>query len=296
MATLVISTVTTNSVSAYIDGLEHPWVSTPPTGYEQAYITVSTVGTSPPVYPPASGTNYFTSIITKTGLSPGTNYTVTGFVVYGGSTVNVGSTGITTGSVPSALTGLHATAITANSISVAWNASSGATTYEVYKNNVYQTNTSGTSYTFGSLAPGTLYRLGAIPKNSWGSGSGANIDVSTTGTRPGNFNWTYAGLHPTTGAIVTGPLKLQGYGFYCTAKEWNDFCDRINEFRVNHKGMFAATFTSATTGLQPTKAQYDEVRSAISAMGVSVPGSPSVGSSITADHFNDIVSSLNSVT
>lgn len=94
--------------------------------------------------------------------------------------------------------------------------------------------------------------------------------------------------------------KVKGQPINVTANEWKKLTNNINEM-LKFKGKTQKTFTTVTAGVTPiTKAIFDEARSAItytSGLGSSIyiPYAYS-GSSVTAEHFNKLVESLNSVT
>ena len=83
---------------------------------------------------------------------------------------------------PAAPTGLASTAQTTNSISLKWNASSGANGYSVYNNGGYLTWTSATSVVLSGLTPATAYYLQVVAtttNNSIFSAKSAGLSVST---------------------------------------------------------------------------------------------------------------------
>ncbi|MUG65474.1 MULTISPECIES: lytic polysaccharide monooxygenase [Paenibacillus] len=81
-------------------------------------------------------------------------------------------------------TGLTSTARTNSSISLAWNASSGAARYEVYRGGSLVGTSTSTSYTDSGLTAGTSYTYTVVAVNSAGSKSAASapLTVSTTGS------------------------------------------------------------------------------------------------------------------
>lgn len=91
-------------------------------------------------------------------------------VHYGTSFSNVQLTIYYSVPTPPKPTNLHTTNITAGSIGLEWNASSGATGYKVYKNGVYYNSTSSTAMTICDLYRYTSYSFYVIPYNSYGDG------------------------------------------------------------------------------------------------------------------------------
>ncbi|OLB79652.1 MAG: hypothetical protein AUI14_09665 [Actinobacteria bacterium 13_2_20CM_2_71_6] len=94
------------------------------------------------------------------------------------------TTGSGTGTPPPTPTGLHSTTITPSSISLAWNASTGATGYKVYQGTNVTTVT-GTSATIGGLNAATMYTFTVSATNAAGeSAKSAPINASTPGNDP----------------------------------------------------------------------------------------------------------------
>jgi hypothetical protein len=89
-----------------------------------------------------------------------------------------------TGSAPSAPTGINARAQSSTSVLVTWNAVSGATSYQVFRRgpggSFTQIGTTTTSYTDNAVSPNTayLYRVRAV--NSAGSSGDSSSDIATT--------------------------------------------------------------------------------------------------------------------
>ncbi len=89
---------------------------------------------------------------------------------------------------PTTPTGLNATAKTANSITMAWTASTdnvGVTGYSVYNGSSIAGSTTGTSYTVSGLACGTSYTLAVDAYDAAGNRSTkASIAASTSACAP----------------------------------------------------------------------------------------------------------------
>lgn len=102
---------------------------------------------------------------------------------YNAIDVNFGSGGGTPNPGVPAPTGLTSPAQTSNSISLAWSASSGASSYEIYRNGSLVGTSNTTSYTNTGLTAGTSYTYTIIAVNSSGSKSSASspLTVSTSG-------------------------------------------------------------------------------------------------------------------
>jgi len=101
--------------------------------------------------------------------------------------------------------------------------------------------------------------------------------------RPIDFNWTYA--------------KTSGQPFNLTAKEWNDLTLKINEFRVNYKGLSSYTFTTAYSGSTFTAAMFNQAVIAIGAMTNSsyLPTQKNSGESINASYLIGLTDALKSI-
>lgn len=77
-------------------------------------------------------------------------------------------------------TGLAVTGTTANSVSLQWNASVGATSYTVRRDGANPVTVSGTSATIGGLAASTTYRFTVSAANSAGSSAQSSAVPATT--------------------------------------------------------------------------------------------------------------------
>ena len=93
--------------------------------------------------------------------------------------------GSSSGNPPAAPTSVTATAVSSSSINISWNASSGATSYTVYRstssNGTYSSvgTTSSTSFTNTGLSANTTYYYKVTASNSYGT-SGYSATVSAT--------------------------------------------------------------------------------------------------------------------
>ena len=130
-----------------------------------------------------SGTSY-----TDSGLSASTSYsyTVTATNSAGESAHSGAVTGTTAGTgttIPPTPSGLAVTGTTSSSVSLSWNASSGATGYNVYRGGSKVASVTGTSYTDSGLSASTTYSYAVSATNSAGeSAKSSAVSATTSGT------------------------------------------------------------------------------------------------------------------
>ena len=97
---------------------------------------------------------------------------------------------------PSSPTGLHVTAVTSSSVSLAWNPSSdnlGVTSYDILNGSSVAGSTAGTSFTAGGLAPSTSFSFSVRARDAAGNASAPSAAVAAT----------------TQAATTTANLKVQ---------------------------------------------------------------------------------------
>jgi chitinase len=132
-----------------------------------------------------SGTSY-----TDSGLSASTSYsyTVSATNSAGESAQSGAVTGTTTSggpSVPPTPSGLVVSGTTSSSVSLSWNASSGATGYNVYRGGSKIASVSGTSYTDSGLSASTTYSYAVSATNSAGESAKSSAVSATTASSGG---------------------------------------------------------------------------------------------------------------
>ncbi|BDI28202.1 hypothetical protein CCAX7_002530 [Capsulimonas corticalis] len=170
-----------------------------------------------------TGTTY-----TNTGLTNGTTY------YYEVKAVNsAGSSGYSNEAsakpvaptAPAAPTGLAATAGNAQ-VSLSWTASSGATSYSIFRGTTsggesataIATGVTGTTYTNTGLTNGTTYYYEVKAVNSAGSSGYSNEDLAEPGTLPDlivtALTWTPAA--PASGSAVTFTTTVRNIGAAAT--------------------------------------------------------------------------------
>jgi len=149
---------------------------------------------------------------TVTGLTAGTQYTfnVTATNSAGESPHSANVTATTqSGSptVPAAPTGLTVTGTTTTSVSLSWNASSGATGYNVYRGTTKALSVTGTSATVTGLSPSTQYTFNVTATNTAGeSGHSANVTATTQASGGGGTGsakvWPYIDITMSTPTLA----------------------------------------------------------------------------------------------
>lgn len=122
------------------------------------------------------------------------------------------------------------------------------------------------------------------------SNIGDAITITPSTGRPANWEWT-------TDISTTSYVPMDSEGFHpVTATEWNNFTNRINEFRA-YAGYSNYSFTSVSKGQAFTPSIYNQAVEAIK--GISGYGSYlstiSSGTILTADLFLSLRNELNAI-
>jgi fibronectin type 3 domain-containing protein len=151
--------------------------------------------------------------------------------------------------VPSAPTGVTATAGT-NQVSLSWTASSGATSYNVYRSTssggegstAYASGLTGTSYTDTGVTAGTTYYYKVAAANSAGT-SAQSAEVSAKPTSSGSVPPNTAVLQINAGGAAVSPFLAD-----------EDFSSPGNEFSST------ATITTSGVANAAPAAVYQDVR------------------------------------
>jgi hypothetical protein len=194
---------------------------------------------------------------------------------------------------PDSPTNFRITSQDSTSFNLAWDSANGATTYtvEVYikgttTNPVSQNYgiTGLTKYIFG-LTTGQSYDVKLYAVNSAGNSTPVWMyDVKLGHARPSNFAWTYAKSSETEVNIY--------------ASEWNNFLDKINDFR-EYKGLpRITTFTEAVIDEYIRAIMINQAINIINTLSpqISAPSMKDSEDDIYATSFNTLRDSLNSVT
>lgn len=257
-----------------------------------------------------------TAAVTFTGLSPGTTYTITGYL-YNAATGGLGITDTITVTTLTSVT----TSVSANLVSVGENYItvnfSGIVKYAATYTIEYgieetgETRVTGqlslsardefstNNATFTGLMPGTKYTVWCSLWNyDAGTELGVTDEISITTDRPPRPNDWYWTSVVQSGAEM--PITKIGDKVYqvmpLTAAEWNNFTARINEFRY-YTGLSDYSFTTVYKGGGITAAQLNQARTAISSIPGrgTLPTAASSNGTATASFVNGLKNALNAV-
>jgi hypothetical protein len=152
----------------------------------------------------------------------------------------------------------------------------------------YEGDYSTLTVPYTGLVPDTIYRFEIYAtKNALDSDIVVLEEKTLSIVRPVNFTWTYS--------------KVSGQDYNLTGTEWNNFCSKINEFRV-YKALTEVTFTPWVSGDYPATCFNQAVNalnglSAYFATGKTIPAAVRSGyvDSIKAGYFTQMSEALNSI-
>ena len=159
--------------------------------------------------------------------------------------------------------------------------------YSNSSNTTYDKKVTVTSSTYTveitDLSPSTKYLVNVQingASNPWLGGK--SFTTSAAAKRPWDWAWW---------STVTKGGKIG-----LTAQEWNEFCGRINEFRI-YDGLSAYSFTKVYSGDPISASIVTQARTAISSISGhgTLPSRVYSGDMITAYYFNQLVAALNAV-
>jgi chitodextrinase len=198
------------------------------TGVTSTSVSLSWTGSAGATgYKVYRGTNVTTvtgTSATITGLAASTTYSFqVSATNSAGESAKSGAVSATTssgtGTPPPTPTGLTVTGVTSTSVSLAWNASAGATGYKVYRGTSVTTVT-GTSATIGGLAASTTYSFQVSATNASGeSARSATVSATTAGTGGGGGSprsWPYIDITMSTPAMAD-VARATGQKFFTLA-------------------------------------------------------------------------------
>lgn len=191
-------------------------------------------------------------------------------------------------SAPTESGSLSVVSVSSASIRVKGTSISGATSYIfAYRTGTgsaeYKTSSS-TTCTISGLSPDTTYIINYRGVNSGGYGPymSSGIEATTASARPDNWAWV---------SDIS-----QGAEISITASEWNNFCNRINEFR-DYKSLSPYTsFVTAVKGDSISAIIVNHAITALSDMTSAAPETVSPGDVITAAFFDQLCIALNGIT
>ena len=110
--------------------------------------------------------------------------------------------------IPAAPTGLTVTGTTNSSVSLSWTASSGATSYAVYRNGVNVGTTSSTTYTDTGLSASTSYTYDVTATDSAGTSAASS---TVTGTTTSSVPYSQVVTATVVNQYVAGRITLAQY-------------------------------------------------------------------------------------
>lgn len=223
MPSLIVTSIGQTGAQWYVTGLGYPWTTEQ---YRYVYVSLSNGSSSPPVYPPSSGSSYSTGWGSISGLSPGTYYTARALVVAASGIVyDGGSYSFYTQAAPQPPIGtpsVSADATYSNGqhyINVYWTSVNGATGYQIYANSYYKTTSYGTSAQITVDSEYTLYSIAVIPYNGAGNGSAGTVDVRSKDVTPpvlSSFSASNIGSNTVTvsASATDSGSGVSGFYFY----------------------------------------------------------------------------------
>lgn len=171
--------------------------------------------------------------------------------------------------VPGAPTGLAATNVGTEQVTLGWNNVAGATSYEVRRNGALVTTTGQTTFTDTDVTPATGYSYTVAAVNSVGTGPASPLSVTTL-------------AEPPQAPETPGNVVVSGAGSTQLTVSWESAA-RADSYVVTRNGtdLPATTATTITdTGLSPANHYTYSVR-ARNAGGDSAPSDLVVGSTLT---------------
>ncbi len=213
-----------------------------------------------------------------TGLSPSTSYTFTVKATDAAGNVSAASNSVTATTArprrtrrhPARPTGLSASAPTASTISLSWNASTdnvGVTGYRVYNGSTQVATTTGTSTTVTGLSPSTSYTFTVKATDAAGNVSAASNSVTaTTAAAP-------------SGGLTATFFKSSdwGSGFVGGYTIKNGGSSTANGWRLEFDLPAGATVTSAWSGTLSSSGNHYVLTDAAWTHTIAPGGSVQVG-------------------
>ncbi|WP_431894337.1 glycosyl hydrolase family 18 protein [Nonomuraea sp. bgisy101] len=163
-------------------------------------------------------------------------------------------------SAPSVPGNLRSTGVTANSVSLAWNASTdnvGVTGYEIYRGGTLITTVTGTTHTDTGLTANTAYTYTVRARDAAGNQSAHSTGVTATTTGGGGGD--------TSPPSVPGNLRSTGVTANSVSLAWNASTDNVGVtgYEIYRGGTLITTVTGTThtdTGLTANTAYTYTVR------------------------------------
>ena len=143
--------------------------------------------------------------------------------------------------IPAPPTGLTVSSTTTSSVTLAWNASTGAPQFNIYRNGTEVGSSASTSYTDDGLSPGTtyIYAVTAVSTNYVytvtdvnSSGESAESQTAKAATRP---------------EAVTAPLPLHYADGRITLPQFRQLGPEYGRYRLVTLYLCGSTWTNSST-------------------------------------------------
>ncbi len=178
----------------------------------------------------------------------------------GSATLSCAATTVCAPATPTGFTVVAPTICGSNWLNLSWNASAGATSYDVYRNGVFVLNTASTAVSDTGLSLGGTYSYTVIAKNAGGSSAATgaasgivpaactyNITINNIGTGSGTSGPSGSYTVGTVVSLINTPSTGSFFG------GWGGDADCIDgSVTMNTSKTCTATFTAVTVSVSAT--------------------------------------------
>lgn len=141
--------------------------------------------------------------------------------------------------IPDDVTNLKATNVAETTLTLSWDASAKATSYDIYLDAALLTNTTSTSYNVSGLNPNTSYTMKVVAKNSAGSSTGKSVTATTADTSFGVSN-----------------LKSENVTSSSISVSWALSTANVQKYEVAYSSDNGTTFTVANASIDKNANYY----------------------------------------